>query len=248
MRTLGTPSPNDLGRATPLRTLMAYGGQFLRLSWLFHTLGAPEIAVTDLNVSNGPGWTGAAAALAELSDGTLENIADEMSTLLGSSYMSWANYSVLDGLKVAAISTAGEYLGGPKLFEYPTTPPQGNDGNVLPQASVVLSLRSSLVTGVGNYGRMYLPHTALPLDTGVPYAGGTATTEVAGDAATFFLNVYGHLAGDITQSVYFPIMSQAAGSPMKSAVTVGVGRVTDTQRRRRNKISEEYAFQAIALP
>jgi len=41
-------------------------------------------------------------------------------------------------------------------------------------------------------------------------------------------------------------MSQAAGTPSKGVTQVAVGNVTDTQRRRRNRLQETYAFESLA--
>jgi len=143
---------------------MAYGGQFLKITWQFTVKSSDEIADTSLNYTSAPGWTGAVAALAELDDTDLADMRQAYVTeMMDLDHISWADYSVLNSIKVAAISTAGEYLTDPLVAET-DTPSDGTAVGVLPQSTVVLSLRSGFTLGKGNYGRMYLPHTTLGRD------------------------------------------------------------------------------------
>jgi hypothetical protein len=220
---------------------MTYGGQFLKFTFLFHIDGTDEIADTSINYSNGFGWTGAVAALAELSAGDLNDMQDLMVDLLQTT--SWADYSRLDGVKAAAISTAGAYLDSPLIAEQ--GPSIGSETNVVPQCSCVVSLRSGLTLGVGNFGRMYLPHTRMDLASGFPITGSTVRDAIAAQAVTTINGWTTILNAAITPSVVPVIMSQAAGTPTKVVTEVRVGGVNDTQRRRRNQLDEVYSIETL---
>lgn len=228
---------------------MTYGGQFLKISWLFQIIETDEIADTSMNYSVGPGWTGAAAALDEVDNGigVLKDLYDLMPGLLDGNRFKWADYSELTGVKMAAIGTNGKYLKDPQLYAAPANT-RGQQAAVLPQASVVISLRTESTLGKGNYGRMYLPHTSLPNEPFTPYASTLSTQQTADAASTFILDCFGVLNATITADVRPVIMSQAAGTPIRGITNVKVGNVTDTQRRRRNQLQETYASSQVSFP
>lgn len=235
---------------------MTYSGEFLKITWQFTVQASDEIADTSLCYTTAPGWTGAVAALAELEDATLvdiRNAYDDFMTAAGVVGLLWADYSQLRSIKVAAISTAGVYLTEPRVSET-DTPPEGTASYVTPQSTVVLSLRSGFTIGGGNYGRMYLPHTLMPMTTNTP-AAGTGTASAIADAGADFVNaVTTSINADTTAIVFPAIMSQGSGAGVtpvrspsgKGVTTVGVGTINDTQRRRRNGLAENTQFATLA--
>jgi hypothetical protein len=224
---------------------MAYGGQFLKITWMFTVNGSDEVADTSLNYTSTPPWTGAAAALAELDSGDLVAMRDHyVDQMMDFDFISWGDYSNLVGIKVAAIGTNGLYLTDPLIAET-DTPDSGNAVGVLPQASVVLSLRSGFTVGKGNYGRMYLPHTTIGTVTETPFASSTITDGCAAAGKAFINAVTATMNGAITAPVGPVIMSQAAGTLSRVVAQVAVGNVTDTQRRRRNRLNETYSFETL---
>jgi len=223
-----------------------FGGQFLKITWLFKITGTEEIADTSLNYTTVPGWAGAAAALAELDVGDLAAMREFYNDdLMDLAHISWADYSSLFSIKVAAIGTDGAYLTDPKTAET-DTPDAGTAVGVLPQNTVVLSLRSGFTLGKGNFGRMYLPHTTLGTVATTPYAAEANAAAIASAGRTFINHVTGTINAATTAVLFPAIMSQAAGTPSRGVTAVAVGRVTDTQRRRRNRLLEQYSVQTLA--
>lgn len=230
---------------------MAYGNQFLRFTWLLRIVGTDEIAVTDLNYTSAPGWTGAAAAFGEVANSAVAgNLIGYMATMLGA--IGWADYSQLYGLKIAAVGTNGHYLTDPYEQDL-ATPDSGTQRQVPPQSTVVLSLRSGFGLGPGNYGRMYLPHTQPSLGANTPYIPAAAQTSIAGYGKTFVNATTGALNAAATPLLYPAIMSQAefpansgGGQRFRGVTSVGCGRLVDTQRRRRNKLTEETVLVTLA--
>jgi len=225
---------------------VAYSNQFLRLSWLFGVAGSDEIAVTGLNYTTAPGWTGAEAALAELvAADTGDLLIGDMNSLMSTAEIQWAGYSQLTGIKIAAIGTDGAYLTEPYIVE-DESPSDGSTQQTPPQLSIVISLLSGFTLGAGNRGRMYLPHCHLGMATDSPVSNGATTDAVAAAAADFVNAVTGHLDDDLTAVVFPAIMSQVGAGSAKGVTAVSVGSVTDTQRRRRDQLTEIYSTVTLA--
>jgi len=226
---------------------MAYGNQFLKLTWGFLVNGTDEVAATSLDYTTAPGWTGAVAALGEIQETNLEDLVGQYVTFMANSTaIQWATYSHLHSFKVAAIGTDGHYLTDPKVWEAADAGNGGDSGQVVPQASVVLSLRSGFTLGGGNYGRMFLPHTMLPLESNSPRSSMANAEEAAEDAVSFVNGVTAEVNSATTATLFPAIMSQATGLSFKGVTEISVGRVTDTQRRRRNRLDEGYATLPLA--
>jgi hypothetical protein len=223
---------------------MAYGNQFLKVSWIFGVIGTDEVAVTSLNFSTAPGWTDAVDALAEIDDATMTTILGRMATLYGVTGGRWADYSTLSSLKIAAIGTNGLYLADPRMVE-DLTPAIGTTiGNPI-QCTTVLSLGSGFSIGGGNRGRMYLPHFYMSQLTASPFTDATQAQGLADAGSTFLQDVTDDLNGDVTVALVPVIMSQLATPTVKLVQEVRVGNVTDTQRRRREQLPETYASASV---
>lgn len=224
---------------------MAYDRQFIKVTFGFTVNGTDEIADTTINYSSAAGWTGAVTALGELEDtaGIGGDALTAMSTLLGTSVLNWANYSQLRTVKYAAIGTDGSYLADPVLFE-DDTPATGSNTNINPQLTVVLSLRSGFTIGKGNYGRMYLPHTRLAMATPTPKSN-TATTDTVVAAGVVFVNALTALINTDVTATLFPVIMSQTGIISRGVTELAVGDVTDTQRRRRNRIPELYSIDPL---
>jgi len=225
---------------------VAYDRQFLKVTYGFTVAGTDEIADTSISYSTASGWTGAAAALAEIAASATfgEDALTAFGVLMLDASLNWANYSELTYIKVAAIGTDGAYLADAYVHEA-EDPDVGTNLNTLPQATVVLSLRSGFNTGKGNYGRMYLPHTRLPILTTTAKSSSTYTDAVLAAGKTF-VNALTGLIGDETTAILFPVIMSQTGITSKGVTALAVGDVTDTQRRRRNRIPELYSVDTLA--
>ena len=226
---------------------MAYDRSHLEVSWIFRIDGTDEVAMTGLSVTGAPGFDAVAALLQydEVVDG--QALGQAMTTFLSANPIAWADYSFLTDVKVAAVDVTGHYIntaGNPKIWSADTTF-HGTDTQIVPQCSIVLSLRSPTTLGRANYGRMYLPHTLLPLGAGNPSALATTAEEAATKAATF-INEVNEIFDTGDDPGVVQIMSSVAPGLSKAVTRVAVGDVNDTQRRRRNRLPENYSFEAVA--
>jgi hypothetical protein len=228
---------------------MAYDRQQLRIDWGFSIEGTDEVAVTGLSFAAGTGWAGAEAALLDMQVGVVApTLLGDMLTFMSTTQLNWADYSELNYCKIAAVGVDGHYLDFPEnpvLFEDPT-PDDGTFTIVLPQSTIVLSLRSGFTTGQANYGRMYLPHTR-HTQAGGSSVGSVANSDLIAEAGATFIEALKTDITAATSSGILPMIMSAAGSgTAREVVSVAVGTVTDTQRRRRNKLTEVYSFHAVS--
>ncbi len=222
---------------------MAYDRQFLYLEWLFTALGSDEIAATGVHCT-GTAPFDAVAALTQLTLTDLEDLANTYATLMTSGSLGWCNFSQLNGIKVSARGTDGLYLAPAVLQDATAAGLVGTSGIGSIQDTIVLSLRTAPGVGRARYGRMYLPHTFIGRVTGTPFMTQATCATLATAGATFIGEINTILASHAVDS-NVAIMSSVGSGVTKAVTNVGVGNVLDTQRRRRNKLSETYSFDTV---
>lgn len=227
---------------------MAYDRQQLRLEFGFLLNGTPEVAYTGISFSTVvPGFVGAAAALAEYSASADagQDLLDITGNFMSTTQLGWSDYSLLKTVKVAALDTAGHYLAEPFLYEDPDFH-VGAMAGVPPQCTVVLSLRSGFTLGRANYGRMYLPHTKPAFTAGFPYIPSASTAAISLAGKVFVNALTTRIQEDTTPLLVPTIMSAVGAGTAKSVLSVAVGNVVDTQRRRREQLTEVYDSTTLA--
>jgi len=215
---------------------VVYSSQFIRASFLFHIDGYDESAVTDLSI----GLNSVAAPPTSL--GTALNNA--MQALLTATDDYRANYSRYDGVKLANIATDGSYATEPTIVAS-TDNCAGANGTIAPQVSVVLSLRSGSTLGKGNYGRMFLPYSGSPNSGPIM---NTTQQDLFLTSGQTFIRAVNTAAGAVLTGSKVVIASQARAAQSlgdRVVTQVAVGRVVDTQRRRRKSIPELPDFATI---
>jgi len=146
-----------------------------------------------------------------------------------------SNECQLQQVKFASILTTGLYSGEPGV----ATGSQngGVASSALPPqcAMVVSTVAGGIFRGPGRYGRFYLPGVpSLRLANGVINSTGQA--EYLAWAQDLIEMILGNYPGPNTPALaHFPPAN--INAPVSQ---VRVGRVVDTQRRRRNKVTEDY--------
>jgi hypothetical protein len=222
-----------------------YKTEFLKLSMIHAIFGTSEVAQTGCHLvpPAAPAFA-AATAQALWTTANLTTIATAWSNFLASGNLAWADYSQFTAVKLAACGTDGKYLSEPLIYELPANSSVGTHANVAPQESLVMSLRSGSTFGEANYGRMYLPHTDLPLVAGTPYASGTDANNTAVHFVTWVTAVNSISTGHVAD-VVVSNMSQKGTGTSKAVSSIGVGLLIDTQRRRRNRLAEDYRFASV---
>lgn len=221
---------------------MPFPKPFARLSWLFTVNGTDEVAETSVHITTlGAAPFDANAYVAAWTNAYATANISRMASALNT--VNWADYSYLVGVKVAALDAAGHYTHAPFEYEDPA-PGHGSSTDVLPQSSVVASLRSGLTFGTSNYGRMYLPHTTLGTVATHPYGAAADCNALATSVASMLHLINTDSNGMVAGSGVVNISKVGAGS-VKGVATVVVGDITDTQRRRRAQLNENYYAHAV---
>lgn len=169
----------------------------------------------------------------------VEDIYDDAAAIISGASYQWPAETSIAWAKVAAVDTAGEYLTDAILYQDPSPTVGVHSGVTFPnQIALAVTTWSGQRLGKGNYGRMYWPAPFAVLDS-----GGRISSAYATVYAGLFADLVDAWSGEVgTVSVpgYAAIMSQAVGTPTKKIEAIRVGRVLDTQRRRRNNVAEDF--------
>lgn len=168
----------------------------------------------------------------------LESLDAAFFTLISSSAIALPNGFRYIGVKWAPIGLDGKYPTAAESLTFLRTTPFASTGQGgYPQIALVLSLRTARPRGYASNGRMYVPSALRPEAT-----TGRITDAQAGAAAQAAAAFIGSVNAIGMGTVQ--VMSAVGGGISANVTEVRVGRVMDTQRRRRNGIPEEYAAPA----
>jgi hypothetical protein len=157
-------------------------------------------------------------------------------------------YASLLWVKAAAIDQNGKYKVGQvsvKEEQFAAVNGGGTSPGVPNQVALAVSLTTALPRGYGHAGRFYLP-----MPTTVPDASdGLITTgdadSVRGSVKTFLESI-ADVPGIDTDISPEPVVMSRHGSGSTHKITgCKIGRVLDTQRRRRRSLPENYRIVAI---
>lgn len=152
-----------------------------------------------------------------------------------------------DTVKITPYNAAGTIdVGGIKTFSYPAAivGQSGGAGNP-PQVALVATLVAGNGIGNGGKGRMFIPGLTAGVDTTGHIPTGTANGIAAG-IATFLATVNSSIDNPglaINAAKTAPVTGFLAIN--RELTSVKVGNVYDTQRRRRNALSEVYSSDTI---
>lgn len=214
---------------------MPYAANFMRMSVLHHILDTDETSQWDLTLSSPVILAGGYPDLADLT-----TIRDAVYEYLNATSSGRATYSRWDGVKFALTGTDGHYIEDPLVLEAGPGSPGGSVTGLPAQSSVVTTLWSGSSLGKGNYGRFYHPYSG-PTSAATPY--------MSTDLQSTFLTAAQGLVNDIEdvlgEGSVIINSDSTAGPQQKSVQFVRVGRVPDTQRRRRRSLDESYTQAAV---
>jgi hypothetical protein len=153
-----------------------------------------------------------------------------------------------EGVKVSHVVTDGTADPALSRFHYRPVPVSGGAGPTNPaQISAVATLQTAIARGRGSKGRMFLPGVGFTVGADGKMTVAQATT-LAGQVKTFLdvVNASADVPGVVVLN-----SQEVTGVPFKAAdtnkvVSVKVGTVYDTQRRRRNNLVEAYSLSVLA--
>lgn len=220
---------------------MPYTGQHWHVSFIHTIASTDELAVTGLKIRGGE------INIGLMPDATFANACrSAWGSFVAARAASIGAYSHFQGVKVAPLDANGKYVQDATVANSDGSI-AGTANVVVPQASVVLSLFSGSKLGKGNYGRIYVPHSGVP-GAGTPLIDTTTQAAWADDADNLLtqINTAAVAAAGAGASIRIMGASTALGAATeKVAVQVRVGRVVDTQRRRRSALDESFVARAL---
>ena len=228
---------------------MAYDRQSIYFTWggVIGSAVAP-IDVWQCGVKFAPVGAGEPAP----SPGAFESVAESISTRLVAYHSAPSSLvntgAILTHFKLAQLGTSGHYVTDP--FEYTTPNTNGGGGSLgAPQLAMVVSLRSGSTLGRANYGRYYLPWTAVNLSSLTAKLTAGQAAALVNDSVDMLSDVQGLLqsVGGLAAPLRLSIMSSEGAGTSRLVENLRVGDVVDTQRRRRNKIRESYEVAAYGV-
>lgn len=176
----------------------------------------------------------------------IDEIATEVKTYVSNPWSHYSSSCKLLFVKLNPIAADGRYwnTGATNAIYYTPAAP-GAVGQAAPgpfQVALAVTLRTFQERGPAHSGRWYVPAGELDVDTATG-AVSSGTAEQLRDSTAILLNAINDNPGIDQKGIIAAVVSGTHG--VWNAVTaVQVGRVPDTQRRRRNALSENYTAPA----
>lgn len=168
----------------------------------------------------------------------MNGIATPLATYFASADSQICAYASLDYIKVNNIGADGKYSDKSNTNQHDYSPIiQGTGTNGHPfTESFAYSWRTTKARGPGSHGRIYLPNASQG-------AAGSATIAPAVQAVYLtaaqqllhILNV-----GDGDTAGMLPVVASNVNATNTPVTSISIGRVIDSQRRRRNALTEAY--------
>lgn len=170
----------------------------------------------------------------------LESIHTDVVTFHGESNVSAGNVCIYDRLTAALIGTDGKYVGGSlqDTTERPagTNVPGAGVATMPFQIACTYTMLTSVGRGPGSHGRFYYPCLSRTWDGLTGQWNATLTGGAATAATTLVKAINTKAASNIPGNTGVWVMSNVGLSA--SVTHIEVGRVPDTQRRRRRNLVE----------
>lgn len=219
---------------------MPYLAPFMKVTWGGTFDGEEEIWTNGLNFPIGDGVE---ADPQVVLDATITNVAATIQAWHTNSDTGISNRCRLEWIKYATIGTDGRYIGDAAIYDYPAPVNGGSPGSIETQRSLCLSFKTAERRGAGANGRIFVPAFRL----GVATNGRLGTSDQADFLAagrTFILNMNTEIQPGLPGSAV-SVMSNVGSGSEHEVLRVRVGDVIDSQRRRKNKMLENYIENTV---
>jgi hypothetical protein len=151
-------------------------------------------------------------------------------------------------VKANVVDVQGHYVEQNTLeYVYPTPVAGGSTGTFHPnQITLAISLTTQYQRGLGHRGRWYMPCPAIDVDRSDGMISAADATSVAGSAKSFLEALADTPGPDLAYNLKVLVMSSAGLTGASNVVTgVQVGRVLDTQQRRRRDLAENWVLASV---
>jgi hypothetical protein len=153
--------------------------------------------------------------------------------------------TTLEWMKANNVGTDGKYTDdttnlytwATPLGALNTTPPNQN--------TLVVSLTTGIARGRAHIGRFYLPSVVFGLDATTGQISSANATTIANGAAAFISAMNNATDLLTVDQMRVSVVSNLGAGTHHEVTGVRVGRIVDTQRRRRNKQTEAYISVSV---
>lgn len=177
----------------------------------------------------------------EMANSLLESVRGAAETFWSAIRTRIASGTALTSVKVAPVDRDGRYIDNidSVIYDWETPLAGSNSSAHPPQVSVVASLTTGTRRGNATHGRMYLPLTGIPIDP-KKFTISVSERQLIANAVVKLL---GDSLNPIANASLDPVvMSNIGNGTTRTISHVAVGSIPDTQRRRRNRFTEEYTI------
>lgn len=177
----------------------------------------------------------------EMANNLLESVTGAAETFWSAMRANIATGTRLTSAKVAPVDEDGRYIDNMDSVVYDWETPLAGGGSTAhpPQVSVVASLTTGTRRGNATHGRMYLPLTGIRIEPN-DFTINVANRRAVAQAVVALLDDSLNNIADISLDPV--VMSNIGSGTTRTITTVAVGSIADTQRRRRNRFTEEYTI------
>lgn len=222
----------------PVHWRVTFGGPFWTTDEWSCSL---RIGKADLNVfqqPTGPGYDNLDGPAA------LTDVAADVAKFHAASTSLFSNQAKLGFVKFNRIGSDGRYVDQSRTREKrysPTVSPSTTSAGI-PQVAIAVTLRSDRDRGPLSRGRFFIPTGATPTDAGSPLLSTLGATNLATSVATLIRDLNNWAGLDTNGAGVILVSPGGRGLPdggSAPVTRVEVGRVFDTQRRRRSSLQEQ---------
>lgn len=221
----------------PVHHLVTFRGHFgtqttVRETWSFGLRFSPSNISVD------------AAVAAPLGQGLLNALRDRYALLHGNSNMKISNQAWFDECRAYRIGEDGRSTDEPTIARMSTPQVGAATTNLLPWQTTMAVTLDAGFPSKGRFGRFYLPTICTPVeDTGLI---ALAPAELMKTAIVTALSDMSNLPGPDVGFGLVVVGSTGEGGSMRPVESVRLGRVIDTQRRRRRQVQEAYISSSFS--
>jgi hypothetical protein len=149
--------------------------------------------------------------------------------------------------KMNVVDMQGRYI-EQATHEYIYAPPVAGAGGAFihpNQVTLAVSLTTEFVRGHAHRGRYYLPTPSVQVDGTTGLVPVTTCQDIAATSAAFIEALADEPGPDLILGQRVAVMSSRGTGATNVVIGVEVGRVMDTQRRRRNAMGEDYQTHVV---
>ena len=216
-----------------------------RLTFGGNLLSGAEEWQTGVRFAPPPG-TPESALVAQLGTISLADIWEDLAEVwqTGGNFR-WSTATSIEWVKLAVLKTDGRYAGSPAIHEQHVSGGYPLTFGEPPQLATVVTLATGSSFGRAQKGRMYWPAPAdflYKLDKTTGQVPESQVGELVSTVSRKLKDVEGEVS-TVGVPVTMAVMSGLAPGTTRSVTQLGVGRILDTQRRRRGDLVEDYVYE-----